>query len=83
MDRVPLYPVNLLSARPGFIAADGPAPVLWFSLTGAAWSPVTSRGAPPSSVFQLDGLFVDPQGLLAVTNGRSPDFWHVTLTATG
>jgi hypothetical protein len=83
MDSVPLYPVTLLPAPQGFFASDGPAPMLWFSPTGASWSLVTSTGAPLSSKAQLAGVFVDRQGLLAVANGRSPAFWQITLSAAG
>jgi len=77
-----------------FIGRGGSGLRLWSSPTGAAWTPVTNKGAPPAdspSVFPyLLGLWPDLHGVEAVVSPPvaslpgeplSVQVWHVSFTS--
>lgn len=78
----------LATTAEGFVISGATSTEMWSSSTGATWSPVLAKDVP-STKYQVQELFPDGSGLLAVVaskNTRSSpsaptsSIWHVTLS---
>ena len=59
-------PAPVMATSGGLVAWGDPPTKLWWSRAGCSWSPVVPERAPPPSRYQLQGLFPDQLGLVAV-----------------
>jgi hypothetical protein len=81
----------VVATSEGFIAWGDPLTKLWWSPTGCSWYAVVPERAPPSSGYQVQGLFPDRLGLvgLIVSTGAHPSasagttsVWQIQLSMT-